>query len=575
MTSSPSPSGTASSLPPARNAADQARADTLTRLGLAAEAPGTPPLMEVDDLKVDFQLPDGAVPAVKGVSFTLNKGETLALVGESGSGKSVTSTAILRLLPELAEIKGSIRLRGEDLLSASTRRMRELRGNRIATVFQEPMTSLNPLHRIGRQIIEVLALHRDLKGRAARHKALELLEQVGIPEPARRIDSYPHELSGGQRQRVMIAIALACEPDLLIADEPTTALDVTVQAQILRLLKSLQQRYGMAILFITHDLSIVRHFADRVCVMRHGELLETGTTHEVFDNPQHAYTRMLIDAEPAGEKAAVAADAPVLLSARDVRVSFTIKRPLFGPKVAFEAVRGIDLEVRRGQTIGIVGESGSGKSTLGRALLRLLKSQGNIDFDGVDIAALDKSGMRPLRSRMQVVFQDPFGSLSPRLTVGEIISEGLRVHHPELNRAQRDAQVCEALCEVSLDPGMRNRYPHEFSGGQRQRIAIARALVLKPEFLLLDEPTSALDRSVQVTVIDLLRDLQARHGLTYLFISHDLAVVRALSDHLIVMKEGEVVESGSTHAIFEAPRERYTRELMQAAFAPDLGQAHH
>ncbi|MBK10266.1 MAG: microcin ABC transporter ATP-binding protein [Cobetia sp.] len=531
--------------------------------------------MEINDLKVDFQLPDGAVPAVKGVSFTLNKGETLALVGESGSGKSVTSTAILRLLPELAEIKGAIRLRGEDLLSASTRRMRELRGNRIATVFQEPMTSLNPLHRIGRQIIEVLALHRDLKGRAARHKALELLEQVGIPEPARRIDSYPHELSGGQRQRVMIAIALACEPDLLIADEPTTALDVTVQAQILRLLKSLQQRYGMAILFITHDLSIVRHFADRVCVMRHGELLETGATHDVFESPQHAYTRMLIDAEPAGEKAPVAADAPVLLSARDVRVSFTIKRPLFGPKVAFEAVRGIDLEVRRGQTIGIVGESGSGKSTLGRALLRLLKSQGQISFDGVDIMPLDKSGMRPLRSRMQVVFQDPFGSLSPRLTVGEIISEGLRVHHPELNRAQRDARVCDALSEVSLDPGMRNRYPHEFSGGQRQRIAIARALVLKPEFLLLDEPTSALDRSVQVTVIDLLRDLQARHGLTYLFISHDLAVVRALSDHLIVMKEGEVVESGSTHAIFEAPRERYTRELMQAAFAPDLGQTHH
>ncbi|XKE43093.1 ABC transporter ATP-binding protein [Cobetia sp. UIB-001] len=575
MTSSPSTSGTSSSLPPARNAADQARADTLTRLGLAAEAPGTPPLMEIDDLKVDFQLPDGAVPAVKGVSFTLNKGETLALVGESGSGKSVTSTAILRLLPELAEIKGAIRLRGEDLLSASTRRMRELRGNRIATVFQEPMTSLNPLHRIGRQIIEVLALHRDLKGRAARHKALELLEQVGIPEPARRIDSYPHELSGGQRQRVMIAIALACEPDLLIADEPTTALDVTVQAQILRLLKSLQQRYGMAILFITHDLSIVRHFADRVCVMRHGELLETGATHDVFESPQHDYTRMLIDAEPAGEKAPVAADAPVLLSAHDVRVSFTIKRPLFGPKVAFEAVRGIDLEVRRGQTIGIVGESGSGKSTLGRALLRLLKSQGQISFDGVDIMPLDKSGMRPLRSRMQVVFQDPFGSLSPRLTVGEIISEGLRVHHPELNRAQRDARVCDGLSEVSLDPGMRNRYPHEFSGGQRQRIAIARALVLKPEFLLLDEPTSALDRSVQVTVIDLLRDLQARHGLTYLFISHDLAVVRALSDHLIVMKEGEVVESGSTHAIFEAPRERYTRELMQAAFAPDLGQTHH
>lgn len=553
------------------SAGDQARADTLSRLGLEAEVPGTPSLMEIEDLRVDFQLPDGPVPAVKGISFTLNKGETLALVGESGSGKSVTSTAILRLLPELAEVQGTIRLRGEDLLTASTRRMRELRGNRIATIFQEPMTSLNPLHRVGRQIIEVLSLHRDLKGRAARNKALELLEQVGIPEPARRIDSYPHELSGGQRQRVMIAIALACEPDLLIADEPTTALDVTVQAQILRLLKSLQKRYGMAILFITHDLGIVRHFADRVCVMRYGELLESGTTHDVFDNPQHDYTRMLIDAEPSGEKAPVASDAPVLLSARDVRVSFTIKRPLFGPKVAFEAVRGIDLDVRRGQTIGIVGESGSGKSTLGRALLRLLKSKGQINFDGINLSPLDAAALRPLRSRMQVVFQDPFGSLSPRLTVGEIISEGLRVHHPEFNRAQRDAKVCEALDEVSLDLSMRNRYPHEFSGGQRQRIAIARALVLKPEFLLLDEPTSALDRSVQVTVIDLLRDLQARHGLTYLFISHDLAVVRALSDYLIVMKDGEVVESGSTRAIFEAPSETYTRELMQAAFAPDLG----
>ena len=537
--------------------------------------PAREALLEIEGLSVSFELPHGTVQAVKDVRFAINPGETLALVGESGSGKSVTSTAAMRLLPELARAEGVIRFKGEELLGATAKRMRRIRGGNIAMIFQEPMTSLNPLHRIGRQIIEVLALHRDLKGRAARHKALELLEQVGIPEPARRIDSYPHELSGGQRQRVMIAIALACEPDLLIADEPTTALDVTVQAQILRLLKSLQQRYGMAILFITHDLSIVRHFADRVCVMRHGELLETGATHDVFESPQHAYTRMLIDAEPAGEKAPVAADAPVLLSARDVRVSFTIKRPLFGPKVAFEAVRGIDLEVRRGQTIGIVGESGSGKSTLGRALLRLLKSQGQISFDGVDIMPLDKSGMRPLRSRMQVVFQDPFGSLSPRLTVGEIISEGLRVHHPELNRAQRDARVCDALSEVSLDPGMRNRYPHEFSGGQRQRIAIARALVLKPEFLLLDEPTSALDRSVQVTVIDLLRDLQARHGLTYLFISHDLAVVRALSDHLIVMKEGEVVESGSTHAIFEAPRERYTRELMQAAFAPDLGQTHH
>ncbi|WP_136247281.1 ABC transporter ATP-binding protein [Halomonas borealis] len=524
------------------------------------------PLLEIDRLGVDFDLPGGAVTAVKDVSFRIHAGETLALVGESGSGKSVSSTAAMGLLPELARTHGAIRFEGEDLLAATPKRLRRLRGNDIAMIFQEPMTSLNPLHRIGRQIGEVLERHRGLKGRAARARVRELLERVGIPEPERRIDSYPYELSGGQRQRVMIAMALACEPKLLIADEPTTALDVTVQAQILALLKDLQRRDGMAILFITHDLGIVRHFADRVCVMRQGELVEHGETAALFAAPRHAYTRMLIDAEPRGRKAPVTADAPLLLEARDVRVRFSLNKRLFRPSTYFEAVRGIDLSIRRGQTVGIVGESGSGKSTLGRALLRLLDSRGDIRFDDTALDGLNASAMRPLRSRIQVVFQDPFGSLSPRLTVGEIVGEGLKVHALELSARERDARVQEALREVALDPAMRRRYPHEFSGGQRQRIAIARALVLKPEFLLLDEPTSALDRSVQATVIELLRDLQARHGLTYLFISHDLAVVRALADTVLVMKQGEVVEQGDTETLFETPREAYTRELMRAAF---------
>ncbi|WP_280567777.1 ABC transporter ATP-binding protein [Chromohalobacter sp. 296-RDG] len=523
-------------------------------------------LLEIDNLSVDFQLPTGTVSAVQDVSFSIQPGETLALVGESGSGKSVSSTAAMRLLPELAQTSGAIRFKGEDLLSVTPKRMRRIRGNAISMIFQEPMTSLNPLQRIGAQIAEVLEKHLSLNRRQARPKVIELLEQVGIPDPSRRIDSYPYELSGGQRQRVLIAMALACEPELLIADEPTTALDVTVQAQILALLKDLQARYGMAILFITHDLGIVRHFADRVCVMRHGEHVESGTISEVFGNPRHDYTRMLIEADPRGRKAPVDTTMPVLLEAKDVRVRFALKKHLLHDNEYFEAVRGIDLSIRRGQTVGIVGESGSGKSTLGRALLRLLKSRGEIRFDGSDIATLDTGSMRPLRSRMQVVFQDPFGSLSPRLTVGEVISEGLRVHYPELNRHQRETRRIETLEEVALDPAMRNRYPHEFSGGQRQRIAIARALVLKPEFLLLDEPTSALDRSVQVTVIDLLRDLQQKHDLTYLFISHDLSVVRALADTVLVMKDGQVVEQGTTEEIFANPRERYTQELMRAAF---------
>ena len=530
----------------------------------------TTPLLAIDRLQVDFHLPQGTVSAVKGLNLHIHPGETLALVGESGSGKSISSLAIMRLLPELARPSGSIRWRSghgnEELLSVTAKRMRQLRGNQISMIFQEPMTSLNPLQRIGVQVREVLNKHTALRGQAADERVIELFEQVGIPEPRRRITSYPYELSGGQRQRVMIAMALACEPKLLIADEPTTALDVTVQAQILRLLKDLQQRYGMAILFITHDLGIVRHFADRVCVMRHGEIVESAPTSKLFGDPQHPYTRMLIDAEPHGSKAPVDKSAPLLLEARNVKVRFALNKRLFRPSEYFEAVRGIDLDIRRGQTVGIVGESGSGKSTLGRALLRLLESSGDIHFDTTDLTHLDGNAMRPIRSRMQVVFQDPYGSLSPRLTVGEIVSEGLRVHFPLLKRRERDARVSEALEEVSLDPDMRRRYPHEFSGGQRQRIAIARALVLKPEFLLLDEPTSALDRSVQATVIELLRTLQAKHGLTYLFISHDLAVVRALADSVIVMRQGEVIEQGETEALFQAPRESYTRELMRAAF---------
>ncbi|MDN3524442.1 ABC transporter ATP-binding protein [Halomonas sabkhae] len=526
----------------------------------------TTPLLEIDNLRVDFDLPTGPVTAVKDVSFSIGENQTLALVGESGSGKSVTSTAVMRLLPEMARISGKIRFAGEDLAQASASRIRQLRGNDISMIFQEPMTSLNPLQRIGRQVAEVLKKHRGMSGKAARTRVLELLEQVGIPEAQRRIDSYPYELSGGQRQRVMIAMALACEPRLLIADEPTTALDVTVQAQILELLRDLQRRYGMAILFITHDLGLVRQFAGRVCVMRHGELVESGSTAEVFAAPRHDYTRMLLEAEPRGHKPPVAADAPLLLQARDMRVHFTTRKRLFAADDVFEAVRGITLDVQRGQTVGIVGESGSGKSTLGRALLRLLDSQGQLRFEDTDISGFDKALMRPLRSRMQVVFQDPFGSLSPRLTVGEIISEGLRVHFPELDRRERERRVIEALEDVALDPLMRKRYPHEFSGGQRQRIAIARALVLKPDFLLLDEPTSALDRSVQVTVIELLRHLQDKYGLTYVFISHDLAVVRALSDTVLVMKDGAVVEQGATESVFANPREAYTRELMRAAF---------
>jgi len=534
----------------------------------------TQPILEVDNLHVDFNLHTGAVSAVKGVTFSVNRGETVALVGESGSGKSVTSMSILQLLPKMASHPaGEIRYQGENLLTMNEKQLCQIRGDRIAMVFQEPMTSLNPLQTIEQQVAEVLIEHKGMNRKQAQPRVLELFNLVGIPDPERRMKAYPHELSGGQRQRVMIAMALACEPDLLIADEPTTALDVTIQAQIIELLQELQQKFGMAILFITHDLGVVNHFADRVCVMRYGEIIEQGVTTEVFSNPEHPYTRELLDSEPSGHKDPVAPNAPVLLEAKDIRVEFPIRSGFFGlTKHSVKAVNSISLKLKRGQTLGIVGESGSGKSTLGKALLRLIMSEGSIQFEEKAIDVLDMLEMRPLRRKMQVVFQDPFGSLSPRMTVADVIAEGLKVHEPLMNAAQRDQAVCQALEEVDLDPAMRNRYPHEFSGGQRQRIAIARAMVLKPEFLLLDEPTSALDRSVQVKVVELLRRLQKKHDLTYLFISHDLSVVKALSDEVIVMQRGEVVEQGTAKQIFEKPIQRYTQELLAAAFDLEMSE---
>ncbi len=532
----------------------------------SATAPALP-ILTIDDLHIDFALHTGTVQAVRGISFELYKGETLALVGESGSGKSITAQSILQLLPEpVRYTQGSIQYQQQELIGASTTAIRKVRGDRIAMIFQEPMTSLNPLQSIEHQVAEVLIEHKGMTRRQAAARVLELFQLVEIPDPKRRLKAYPHELSGGQRQRVMIAMALACEPDILIADEPTTALDVTIQAQVMALLKGLQHKFGMAILFITHDLGVVHQFADRVCVMRKGQLVEQGITEAVFSQPQHPYTCELLDSEPSGNKPPVSQDAPVILDAKQVQVEFPIRAGFLGRVVnQFRAVDGISLTLRQGQTVGIVGESGSGKSTLGKALLKLLDGHGDIHFDGIQIDGLEPLAMRPLRRKMQVVFQDPFGSLSPRMTIGEIIAEGLKVHEPLMRPDQRDEAVCAALEEVAISPASRNRYPHEFSGGQRQRIAIARAMVLKPKFLLLDEPTSALDRSVQVRVIELLRELQDKHKLTYLFISHDLAVVRALSDHVMVMRTGEVVEQGPTEEIFNCPQQAYTRELIAAA----------
>ena len=526
------------------------------------------PLVRVRDLAVDFASGEETVRAVSGVSFDIGRGETVALVGESGSGKSVTALSILQLLPYPAAShpSGSIEVDGVDTVGASGRVLRRIRGNRVSMIFQEPMTSLNPLHTIGRQVAEALTLHRGLPRHRARARARELLEMVALGAAARRLDAFPHELSGGQRQRVMIAMALACEPDLLIADEPTTALDVTVQAQILALLAELQRRLGMAMLLITHDLAIVRRIADRVCVMRGGAIVEEGPADRIFRAPTHAYTRMLLAAEPKGAPLPDdGAGADEALACHDLKVHFPIKTGVIRRTVGYvKAVDGVTLSLRPGRTVGVVGESGSGKTTLALALLRLVASTGPILFESRPIQGLTFRKMRPLRRRMQIVFQDPFGSLSPRMTVRQIVEEGLKVHGFARAGGARD-RVGEALEEVGLEPGMRNRYPHEFSGGQRQRIAIARALVLKPRLLVLDEPTSALDMSVQAQIVDLLRALQARHRLAYLFISHDLKVVRALCHEVIVLREGRVVESGPARALFESPRTDYTRALLAAA----------
>ncbi|NYJ14778.1 microcin C transport system ATP-binding protein [Rhizobium leguminosarum] len=529
----------------------------------------TEPLLSVRDLSVAFHQGGATSLAVDRISFDIAKGEVVALVGESGSGKSVSANSILRLLPypSASHPSGEILFKGKDLLKASERALREVRGNDITMIFQEPMTSLNPLHTIEKQIAEILALHQGLTGQPARQRILELLNQVGIREPEKRLKAYPHELSGGQRQRVMIAMALANRPELLIADEPTTALDVTVQAQILELLRQLKAMHGMSMLFITHDLGIVHKFADRVCVMTKGKIVETGTVEEVFANPKHDYTRHLLASEPRGEPPLADPAKPMVMEGSDIRVWFPIKAGLMRRVVDHvKAVDGIDLSLRAGQTLGVVGESGSGKTTLGLALTRLISSQGRIAFVGKDIAGYSFSEMRPLRNQLQVVFQDPYGSLSPRMSVGDIVAEGLKVHERSLTAEERDQRVCWALEEVGLDPLTRWRYPHEFSGGQRQRIAIARAMVLKPRFVMLDEPTSALDMSVQAQVVDLLRDLQKKHDLAYLFISHDLKVVKALANDVIVMRFGKVVEQGPSSQIFRAPKDEYTRALMAAAF---------
>jgi microcin C transport system ATP-binding protein len=533
-------------------------------------------LLEIDNLRVAF----GEREVVHGVSLAIEKGETLALVGESGSGKSVTALSVLRLLPPVAKhASGEIRFATpngmQDLLKAAPGQLRQIRGGRIAMIFQEPTLSLNPLHRIERQLVETIQLHQPMGDAAARKRALDLLELVKIDDAAQKLKSFPHEMSGGQRQRVMIAMALANEPDLLIADEPTTALDVTIQAQILNLMMDLQQRLGMAILLITHDLGVVRKFAKRVAVMCQGEIVEQGETTGVFGDPQHDYTKHLLAAEPKGQVEPVGVQAPEILRAEKLSVLFPIKQGVFRRVVDHvRAVVDADLTLHEGETMGIVGESGSGKTTLALALLRLIESKGPITFEGKRIDGLNRAEMRPLRREMQIVFQDPFGSLSPRLSIGEIVAEGLGIHHIGRDAAEREEIVIETLREVGLDPETRHRYPHEFSGGQRQRIAIARALILKPKLIVLDEPTSALDMSVQAQIVDLLRGLQRRHRLGYLFISHDLRVIRAMSHRVMVLKQGKVVETGTAADIFERPQQAYTQALLSAALhheAVDLG----
>ncbi|WJS84099.1 ABC transporter ATP-binding protein [Paracoccus sp. TOH] len=524
------------------------------------------PVLEVSDLRVGFRQDGQLVPAVKGVSFTVGRGETVALVGESGSGKSVTALSTVRLLGEAAEVAGSVRYAGRELLGASEPELRRVRGNDISFIFQEPMTSLNPLHTLERQLAESLALHQGLRGAAARARVVELLTRVGIRDPETRLADYPHQLSGGQRQRVMIAMALANGPELLIADEPTTALDVTIQAQIMELLAELKAAEGLSMLFISHDLGLVRRIADRVCVMKGGEIVEQGPVEQIFAHPQHDYTRMLLAAEPKGRAEPLAGDPPEVVATRDLKVWFPIQRGFLRRTVGHvKAVNGATLSVRAGETLGIVGESGSGKTTLALAIMRLIESDGPILYMGRDISRVPGRALRSLRRDMQIVFQDPYGSLSPRMTVEQIIAEGLGVHGVEPGRDRRQ-MVDEIMREVGLDPATMHRYPHEFSGGQRQRIAIARAMILNPRLVVLDEPTSALDMTVQVQIVELLRRLQKKHGLAFLFISHDLRVVRAMSHQIMVMRAGEVVEQGATDAVFDRPKSDYTRRLIQAAF---------
>ena len=527
------------------------------------------PLLSVEDLSVAFTSSGKTTTAVHGISFHINKGETVALVGESGSGKSVSALSVLKLLPYPAAShpSGKILFKGQDLLSADPTELRNVRGSDVTMIFQEPMTSLNPLHTIERQIGEILELHQGMGEAQRKTRIIELLNQVGIRDPEKRLGSYPHQMSGGQRQRVMIAMSLANEPELLIADEPTTALDVTVQAQILELLNELKAERGLSMLFITHDLGIVRKFADRVCVMTNGEIVEHGPTKEIFDNPQHDYTKHLLAAEPKGDPPATDTNAEVIMEAKDMKVWFPVKAGFLRKTVDHvKAVDGIDLSLRAGETLGVVGESGSGKTTLGLALTRMISSEGKIAFVGRDIGDYSFKQMKPLRSEMQIVFQDPYGSLSPRMSVAEIIAEGMRIHMPHLYSGEVDDTVCGVLEEVGLEPSTRHRYPHEFSGGQRQRMAIARAMVLEPKFVMLDEPTSALDMSVQVQVVELLRRLQEERNLAYLFISHDLKVVRAMANEVIVMRLGKVVEQGAATQIFDEPQTDYTKALMAAAF---------
>ena len=520
-------------------------------------------LLEVRDLHVSF----GDTPAVRGVSFDIEAGETVALVGESGSGKSVTALSVLQLLPypQAHHPAGSVLVNGEEMLGADKTRLLDVRGGVVSMIFQEPMTSLNPLHVIAKQVGEALVVHKQLSRKMARERTLELLKLVGLQDAEHRLGAYPHELSGGQRQRVMIAMALANEPQLLIADEPTTALDVTIQAQILKLLKDLQAQMNMAMLLITHDLGIVRNMANRVCVMTDGEIVESGANRQIFTAPRHSYTQKLLAAEPKGDPPPAAERAPIVAGAETLTVKYPVGKGWLGKTRYFTAVNEVNIEVRAGQTVGVVGESGSGKTTLGLAMLRLLNSEGSIRFDGDEISDVKRKGLIPLRRDMQIVFQDPYGSLSPRLSVLQIIEEGLRIHEPQIAKAKRRQLVADVLDEVGLEPQHMDRYPHEFSGGQRQRISIARAMVLRPRFVVLDEPTSALDMSVQAQIVDLLRDLQAAHDLGYLFVSHDLKVVRALANWLIVMRDGKIVEQGPAAKVFDNPTSEYTLALFHAA----------